>query len=262
MNMPTVSKIVNNTLNETNREPMIQLDSISVRYNLPTERIGSFKEYAIRLIQRKLKFKSFWALNDINLTVYKGEVFGIIGANGAGKSTMLKIISKVMHPTKGRVRVWGHIAPLLELGAGFHPELTGRENIFLNGALLGYSREQMEAVFDDIVSFSELNNFIEAPIRTYSSGMYARLGFAVATAHQPEILIVDEILSVGDEAFQKKCNDRMTEFRENGATVLMVSHSMDVILSMCNRVAWLDRGKLMAIGPADQVVAQYREGKP
>ena len=190
-------------------QPIIQLTDVSVSYRLPSERIGTFKEYAIRKLQRKIKINKFWALTDINLHVNRGEVFGLIGNNGAGKSTMLKVISKVLKPTKGRVVVYGKIAPLLELGAGFHPELSGRENVFLNGALLGYSRSEMESVFDEIVEFSELEQFINAPVRTYSSGMFARLGFAVATAHVPVILILDDILSVGDEAFQRKCNLRM-----------------------------------------------------
>ena len=176
-------------------QPIIQLTDVSVSYRLPSERIGTFKEYAIRKLQRKIKINKFWALTDINLHVNRGEVFGLIGNNGAGKSTMLKVISKVLKPTKGRVVVYGKIAPLLELGAGFHPELSGRENVFLNGALLGYSRSEMESVFDEIVEFSELEQFINAPVRTYSSGMFARLGFAVATAHVPEILILDEILA-------------------------------------------------------------------
>jgi len=194
-------------------EPIIQLENVCVSYRLPSERIGTFKEYAIRKLQRKIRFEKFWALSDISLQVNRGEVFGLIGNNGAGKSTMLKVISKVLKPTKGRVVVYGKIAPLLELGAGFHPELSGRENVFLNGALLGYSRAEMEAVFDEIVEFSELEQFINAPVRTYSSGMFARLGFAVATAHMPEILILDEILSVGDEAFQKKSRDRLQSFQ-------------------------------------------------
>lgn len=231
-----------------------------MRYRLPSERIGTLKEYAIRLLQRRLKHREFWAIKDLDLNIQQGEVFGIVGDNGAGKSTLLKVISKVLRPTTGRVRIYGKIAPLLELGAGFHPELSGRENVFLNGALLGYSHDEMNQVFNEIVEFSELAEFIDAPIRTYSSGMYARLGFAVATAHQPEILIVDEILSVGDEAFQRKCTDRITGFRENGATVLMVSHNLDLIAGMCNRAAWLDHGKLIHIGNAEEVVAKYREG--
>lgn len=240
--------------------PIIHLENVSVRYRLPSERIGTLKEYAIRFLQRRLRHRDFWAVHDLSLSVNRGEVFGIVGDNGAGKSTLLKVISKVLRPTEGRVRIYGKIAPLLELGAGFHPELSGRENIFLNGALLGYSHEEMANVFDEVVAFSELAPFIDAPIRTYSSGMYARLGFAVATAHQPEILIVDEILSVGDEAFQKKCRDRIAGFRENGATVLMVSHNLNHISGMCNRAAWLDHGKLCALGTANEVITKYREG--
>lgn len=239
-------------------ESIISLENVSVSYRLPSERIGTFKEYAIRALQRKIKIQNFWALTGVNLQVNKGEVFGLIGNNGAGKSTMLKVISKVLKPSKGRVMVFGKIAPLLELGAGFHPELSGRENVFLNGALLGYSRADMEAVFDDIVEFSELDQFINSPIRTYSSGMYARLGFAVATAHVPEILILDEILSVGDEAFQRKCNLRMKNFQQSGATVLMVSHGLDMMEGMCNRIAWIDHGKILKIGAPKETIAAYR----
>jgi len=244
---------------EMNKEAVIQIENVSVNYRLPTERIGSFKEYAIRKLQRRVKIEDFLALVDVSMTVNKGDVFGIIGNNGAGKSTILKVISRVLKPSKGRVVVKGRIAPLLELGAGFHPELSGRENVFLNGALLGYSREDMEKVFDEIVAFSELEQFINSPIRTYSSGMYARLGFAVATAHVPDILILDEILSVGDEAFQKKSRERLQSFQEKGSTVLMVSHGLDSMISMCNRVAWLDQGKLQMVGEPGEVVAAYRE---
>jgi ABC-type polysaccharide/polyol phosphate transport system ATPase subunit len=239
-------------------QPMIILDNVAVKYRVPTERIGTFKEFAIRTLQRRVSYKSFWALNDVNLEIQKGEVFGLVGNNGAGKSTMLKVISRVLRPTKGRVRAFGKIAPLLELGAGFHPELTGRENIYLNGSLLGYSKEEMDRVFDEIVDFSELGTFIEAPIRSYSSGMHARLGFSVATAHLPEILILDEILSVGDEAFQHKCNDRMKRFRENGATIIMVSHGLSMVEEMCSRVAWLDHGVIQKIGDPHEVISAYR----
>jgi ABC-2 type transport system ATP-binding protein/lipopolysaccharide transport system ATP-binding protein len=241
------------------RDEVIRLEKVSVQYRVPQERIGSFKEYAIRFLQRRIQYNSFWALHDIDLSVYRGEVFGLIGRNGAGKSTLLKVVSRVLRPTKGRTVLYGKIAPLLELGAGFHPELSGRENVFLNGALLGYSRKEMEACFDQIVDFSELRSFIDAPIRTYSSGMYARLGFAVATAHIPDILLVDEILSVGDEAFQQKCFNRITEFRESGATIIMVSHSLQQIEKMCQRVAWIDHGNIEIIGPPSQVIAAYRE---
>mgnify|MGYP001765483834 CR=1 FL=1 len=258
--MPTVSEKVALECTEASR-PMIQLEHVGVQYRIPSERIGTFKEYMIRLVQRRVSFKKFQALDDVNLSVNRGEVFGIVGNNGAGKSTMLKVISRVLRPTSGRVAVYGKIAPLLELGAGFHPELSGRENVYLNGALLGYNRGQMDEVFDEIVAFSELEAFIDAPIRTYSSGMYARLGFAVATAHFPEILIVDEILSVGDEAFQLKCNQRMLNFREQGATVLIVSHALDRLAGMCNRVAWLEHGQLMQVGSPDEVIESYRKGR-
>ena len=259
--MLTESNIMNASKIEqvSSEQPMIILDNVAVKYRVPTERIGTFKEFAIRKLQRRVTYKNFWALNDINLEITKGEVFGLVGNNGAGKSTMLKVISRVLRPTKGRVRAYGKIAPLLELGAGFHPELTGRENIYLNGALLGYSKEEMDRVFDEIVDFSELGSFIEAPIRSYSSGMHARLGFSVATAHVPEILILDEILSVGDEAFQHKCNDRMRSFREHGATVIMVSHGLSMIEEMCSRVAWLDHGIIQKIGDPHEVIAAYRE---
>mgnify|MGYP001276671707 CR=1 FL=1 len=256
--MPTVSELEVKNGRNNGTESIISLENVSVSYRLPSERIGTFKEYAIRALQRKIKIQNFWALTDVNLEVHKGEVFGLIGNNGAGKSTMLKVISKVLKPSKGRVMVFGKIAPLLELGAGFHPELSGRENVFLNGALLGYSRAEMEAVFDDIVEFSELDQFINSPIRTYSSGMYARLGFAVATAHVPEILILDEILSVGDEAFQRKCNLRMKSFQQSGATVLMVSHGLDMMEGMCDRIAWIDHGKVLKIGEPKETIAAYR----
>jgi len=239
-------------------DSIIMLDNVSVSYRLPSERIGTFKEYAIRKLQRKIKIQKFWALTDVSMQIRHGEVFGIIGNNGAGKSTLLKVISKVLKPTKGRVVVHGKIAPLLELGAGFHPELSGRENVFLNGALLGYSHAEMEAVFDETVQFAELEQFINSPIRTYSSGMYARLGFAVATAHVPDILILDEILSVGDEAFQKKSRERLQSFQQQGATVLMVSHALDSMIGMCDRIAWIDHGIVRKIGLPEEVIADYR----
>jgi ABC-type polysaccharide/polyol phosphate transport system ATPase subunit len=246
-------------------EAVIGLEGVSVRYRVPHERIGTFKEYAIRWMQRKLGYHSFLALNEVSLSVQKGEIFGLIGQNGAGKSTLLKLIARVLRPTQGRVWVKGRVAPLLEVGAGFHPELTGRENIFLNGAMLGFTHKEMERKFDQIVDFAELGDFIDAPLRTYSSGMWARLGFAVATDVDPQILIVDEILSVGDEAFRRKSTERIDSFRERGATILLVSHNMGLIESMCQRAAWLDHGKLVSIGPAKSVVAHYlnqvREGE-
>ena len=260
MNLPIVSKsmmIPDATVN--NPDVAVHLDTVSVRYRVPSERVRTFKEYLIRRLKGEVQMRTFWALQDVALNVYKGEVFGLVGINGAGKSTLLKVVARVLRPTKGRVIVRGKVAPLLELGAGFHPELTGEENIFLNGSLLGFSRREMQEKYDQIVEFSELGQFISAPIRTYSSGMYARLGFSVATAHEPDVLIVDEVLSVGDEAFQKKCEARINAFRQNGAAILLVSHSMAMIEEMCQRAAWLDHGTLKAIGEPAQVIRAYRE---
>ena len=239
----------------------IRLENASVQYRVPNERIGTFKEYVIRLVQGKVRFNSFLALNDVSFNVYKGEVFGLIGPNGAGKSTLLKVIARVLRPTEGRVLVKGRVAPLLEFGAGFHPELTGRENVYLNGAMLGFSQEEMNAKFEGIVDFAELWDFIDAPLRTYSSGMWARLGFSVATDVDPEILIIDEVLSVGDEAFQRKSKERINQFRDRGATIMFVSHNMAMIENMCQRAAWLDQGKLKAIGESPDVIAAYRESQ-
>ena len=207
-----------------------------------------------------MRYSDFFALDGISLDVHRGEIFGIIGRNGAGKSTLLKVISRVLVPTRGRVRLGGQVAPLLELGAGFHPELTGRENVMLNGTLLGHSLQDLEGRFAEIVEFAELGSFIEAPLRTYSSGMAARLGFAVAAAWQPEILLVDEVLAVGDEAFQRKCHARMQAFRDAGTTILMVTHAMNNVLDLCGRAAWLDHGKIRSLGPASAVVQDYRAG--
>lgn len=242
--IPTISKI-------------IELENVSVKYRVPQEQIGTFKEYVIRLMQGKVKHRSFNALNKVSLSVNRGEVFGLIGHNGAGKSTLLKLVAKVIRPTGGRVIVRGKVAPLLEVGAGFHPELTGRENVFLNGAMLGFSQEEMKEKFPRIVEFAELGDFIDAPLRTYSSGMSARLGFAVATDSQPDILIVDEILSVGDEAFQHKSYERIQSIKAQGATILLVSHSMSVIEGMCQRAAWLHRGQILSMDNAKAVVDRY-----
>ncbi len=261
MNSPTVSETAPSlTLNPTiSSEDVVHLENVSVRYRVPTDRIGTFKEYMIRTIKRQVQIRAFWAVNDISLNVRRGEAFGLIGNNGAGKSTLLKVVARVLRPTKGRVIVRGKVAPLLELGAGFHPELTGKENIFLNGALLGYSHGEMQEKYQQIVDFSELGDFIEAPIRTYSTGMYARLGFSVAMAHEPEVLIIDEILAVGDETFQQKCAERIAQFRQHGTSILVVSHNMATIQSMCQRAAWLDHGKLMVMGDPAQVIQAYHQ---
>lgn len=244
-----------------NTEDIILLDNISVRYRTPTERYATFKEYAIRRLQGKARNTSFWALRNVSFAVKKGEVFGVVGQNGAGKSTLLKLVSRVLRPTDGRIYVCGKVAPLLELGAGFHPELTGRENIYLNGAMFGFGRREMEVKFPRIVEFSELHEFIEAPLRTYSSGMWARLGFAVAVDAEPDILILDEILSVGDEAFQRKCISRIENFRAQEVTILVVSHNTQMIEDMCQRAAWLDHGQLRLVGDAASVVRAYRENQ-
>lgn len=236
---------------------VIQLENVAVEYRAPRERIRSFKEYAIRLLQGRVEHAEFRALDDVSLEIRQGEVFGLVGHNGAGKSTLLKVVSRVLRPTRGRVVVTGHVAPLLELGAGFHPELSGRENVFLNGTLLGFSHAEMESLFEGIVEFAELQDFIDAPLRTYSTGMGVRLGFAVATASRPDILIVDEVLAVGDEVFQEKCAARIAEFRQSGTTVLLVTHDTRTVLGMCDRAAWLDHGKLAAIGAVDEVVEAY-----
>jgi ABC-2 type transport system ATP-binding protein/lipopolysaccharide transport system ATP-binding protein len=240
----------------------ISLTEVSVEYRIPSERIATFKEYVIRWVQGKIQHRTFYALKNINIEIEKGEVFGVIGHNGAGKSTMLKLIARVLPPSHGRIEVHGNVSPLLDLGAGFHPELSGRENIFLNGALLGFSRKEIEGKFDSIVDFSGLSGFIDAPMRTYSSGMWARLGFAVATDTRPDILLVDEILAVGDEAFQRKCNDRLDSFKELGTTTLLVAHNMDTILSMCHRVCWLDHGEMKYVGDPKTAVELYREAQP
>ena len=267
MNLHTVSEKIPDTALSVSAFPIgaevesVLLEHVGVRYRAPDERIPSIKEYLIRWVKRKIKHRDFWALQDVSLSVVRGETLGLIGHNGAGKSTMLKLIARVLRPTQGRVFVRGNVAPLLEFGAGFHPELTGRENVFLNGALLGFSRKQMDEKFDRIVDFAELWDFIDAPMRTYSSGMWARLGFAVATDIKPDILIIDEVLSVGDEAFQHKSYARMQEFRDQGATILLVSHSMDLILQMCQSAAWLDHGQLKAIGKPDDVIYAYRQSQ-
>jgi ABC-type polysaccharide/polyol phosphate transport system ATPase subunit len=238
-------------------EPMIVLDDVAVRYRVPKERIPSFKEYVIRWMKREVAYQDFWALQNIHLEVYPGEVVGIIGPNGAGKSTMLKVVARVLRPTKGRVRINGKVAPLLELGAGFDYELTGRENIYLNGAILGYSKSNIDERFKRIVDFAGLGDFIDAPLRTYSTGMVARLGFAVATDVRPEILIVDEILGVGDAEFQTKSFERIQRFQAEGTTILLVSHSLGQVEEMCSRAVWLDHGKEISSGPTKTVVNQY-----
>jgi ABC-type polysaccharide/polyol phosphate transport system ATPase subunit len=239
-------------------ETMIKIENVSIRFRVPHEQIPTIKEYAIRRLRRGITYHDFWALRHINLEVQKGEVFGIVGSNGAGKSTLLKVVSRVLRPTDGRVRVRGRVAPLLELGAGFDYELTGRENIFLNGAILGYSHQDISARVERIIDFAGLRDFINTPMRTYSTGMIARLGFSVATDVQPDILIIDEILSVGDQEFQKKSAARIKSFGENGTTIFLVSHSLSMVQTMCARAAWLSHGEIKAVGDAREVVESYQ----
>ena len=248
-----------NVLHEPQQNMAVYLNNISVKYQIPIEPIKNFKEYVIRFIQGRIEHREILALKKVDLEINQGEVFGILGRNGAGKSTLLKVISKVLIPTNGRVWVRGDVSPLLQLGAGFHIELTGRENIFLNATLLGHPRKEIEEKFEEIIDFADIGMFIEAPLRTYSSGMISRLGFAVATAWKPDILILDEVLSVGDVSFQEKCIRRMKGFRESGSTVLIVSHSIDQILTICKRALWLDSGEIQMLGPADEVCNAYQQ---
>lgn len=237
---------------------MIHIENVSVRYMMSYDRVKSIKEYLVQLVKGKIRYEEFWALKGVSFQVEKGDVVGIIGHNGAGKSTLLKVISGILKPTEGNVAVGGNVVPMLELGSGFDHDLTGRENIFLNGAILGYSEQYLKEKYDDIVEFSELGKFIEVPIRNYSSGMLMRLAFSIATVVNPEILIVDEILAVGDAAFQEKSKARMKQLMSGGTTVLFVSHSLDQIREMCNKVVWLDHGEIKMAGQTDEVCDAYQ----
>lgn len=237
----------------------IVVENMSMMFNLNKEKVDNIKEYFIKLITRKLHFTEFWALRDISFTVEKGERVGVLGFNGAGKSTLLKVIAGVLKPTKGSVKVTGVIAPMLELGAGFDLNYSGKENIFLYGATMGYSRKFIEEKYDEIVEFSELQDFIEVPVKNYSSGMRARLGFAIATAVEPEVLILDEVLSVGDAKFRKKSEAKVRSMFDKGTTVLFVSHSTQQVLNICNKAIILDHGKLIAQGDAKEICALYDE---
>ena len=236
---------------------VVHLDHVSMRFNMSRERVDSIKEYLIKVAKRQLFFDEFGALQDVSFDIRKGEVFGLVGLNGAGKSTLLKLVAGVLKPTAGTVLVEGEIAPLIELGAGFDPDLTARENIYMNGAVLGYNTAYMRERFQDIIDFSELKDFVDVPVKNFSSGMYARLGFAIATLVRPDVLIVDEILGVGDFRFQKKCQRRIQELMGGGTTVLMVSHTGETIKKFCSRAAWLENGRLREIGPATEVCAHY-----
>ncbi len=235
----------------------IKVEHATVRFNMASERIDNLKEYFVKLVKRELMFKEFLALKDVSLTIRPGESWGIIGTNGSGKSTLLKLICGILKPYKGTVSRNGSMAPLIELGAGFDGDLTARENIFLNGAVLGYDKYFMQEHFDEIVEFAELNQFLDMPIKNFSSGMAARLGFAIATIVKPDILICDEVLSVGDIAFQQKCERRMDEMRNGGTTLIYVSHNMESVKNICRQALWLDKGVARMSGNSSEVVDAY-----
>lgn len=240
-------------------EPIVVVNNVSMKFNLSSEKVDNFKEYVIRRIKKEIKYDEFWALNGISFSMNRGESVALIGLNGCGKSTLLKTIAGVLKPTKGSVEVFGSVAPLIELGAGFDSELTARENIFLNGAMLGYTRKEMEDKYDDIVKFSELSEFIDVPVKNFSSGMLARLGFSIATIGTPDLLIVDEVLAVGDFRFQEKCENRIQAMRDQGTSILFVSHSIDQVQKICNRAIWIERGRIIEDGSSKEVGDKYKQ---
>ncbi len=240
-------------------ENVIEVNDVSMQFRLYKEKVDSLKEYAIKIIKKELEYDNFWALKDVSFHVRKGEAVGLVGRNGSGKSTMLKVIAGVLKPTMGSVRISGSIAPMIELGAGFDFDLTARENIFLNGAILGYPREMLEENVEKIIKFAELENFIDVPVKNFSSGMVTRLGFSIATVYQPDILIVDEILSVGDFKFQNKCEERIQEMLSKGTTLLLVSHSTEQVRRVCDRAVLLYKGNMLMEGQVDEVCDLYSE---
>ena len=237
----------------------ISIKNVSMHFNMYNEKLNSLKEYFIKFVKREIFLKKFVALENINLNIKRGDVVGIVGLNGSGKSTLLKIICGVLKPTTGEVKVRGSISPLIELGAGFNMDLTARENIFLNGAVLGYSKKFINEKFNEIVEFSEMKDFLDVPMKNYSSGMVARVAFAVATIVKPDILIVDEILSVGDFRFQEKCNERIKKLMQGDTTVIIVSHQLEEIEKICNNVLWLDHGHLKMVGETEKVCSAYKK---
>ncbi len=239
------------------KKVMIDVDNITIRFNLASQKVDNLKEYFVKLLKRELMFSEFLAVKDLSFKVHEGEALALIGTNGSGKSTTLKAISGILKPYKGNITINGSVAPLIELGAGFDPELSARENIYLNGCVLGHTEKFMKEHFDEIVEFAEIGDFLDSPLKNYSSGMRARLGFAVATMVKPEILIVDEILAVGDIKFRQKCETRMKEMLSGGTTLLFVSHSVDQVKRLCDKAIWLDKGVLRMQGDAKQVCDAY-----
>lgn len=238
-------------------DKIIEVSDVSMRFRMANDRLSGLKEYVVQLLRGKIKYKEFEALKHVSFSVNRGEVVGLIGHNGAGKSTMLKVLSRIYKPTEGCVTVKGNVAPMLELGSGFDWELTGRENVYLNGAILGYSKEFLDSKYDEIIAFSEIGQFVDIPMRNYSSGMIARLAFSVASVVVPEVLIVDEVLAVGDANFQTKSYARMMELMHGGTTVLFVSHDLDQIRKMCHRVVWLEHGQVRMFGETKEVCDAY-----
>lgn len=236
---------------------MVDVDHVTVRFNLANQKVDNLKEYCIRMLKKELLFQEFFAVKDVSFQIRRGEAWGIVGSNGSGKSTILKAVSGILKPWKGSITVNGSIAPLIELGAGFDGNLTARENIFLNGCILGHSEKYMKEHFDEIVEFAGLEKFLDSPIKNYSSGMKARLGFAVATSVKPDLLIVDEILSVGDFRFRKKCEQRIQEMLDRGTTLLYVSHTMPEVLRICQKAMWMDKGVICMSGSAEEVCDAY-----
>ncbi len=239
-------------------DALVVVDHVSMIFNVANEKIQSLKEYFIKIARRELMFKEFVAVDDVSFTVSRGDVFGLVGTNGSGKSTLLKIIAGVLEPSKGSCAVSGTVSPLIELGAGFDPELTARENIYLNGALLGHSKKFLDKHIDEIIDFAELHDFMEMPIKNYSSGMVARIAFAIATVTEPDLLIVDEVLSVGDFLFQQKCEAKINRMIEDGTTVLIVSHQVDQVRRLCNRALWIEKSQMRMIGDANEVCDAYQ----
>lgn len=240
------------------KDIIIRIEDVSIRFNLSREKVDSLKDFLIRKVKGQIEYDEFWALEHINLDIERGDSVGLIGLNGSGKSTLLKTIAGVLKPTTGSVTVKGTMAPLIELGAGFDMDLTARENVFLNGAILGYSRKEMEGYYDDIVEFSELQNFMDVPIKNFSSGMISRIAFAIATIGRPDILIVDEVLAVGDYRFQQKCLERIRSMMSNETTVLFVSHSIEQVKMICNKAAWIEHGHLKMFGDAQEICGLYQ----
>ena len=238
---------------------IIDVENVTMKFNLMEEKVDTFKEFIVKLIKGKLFYNEFIGLKNVSFSVNKGDILGIVGFNGAGKSTMLKILAGILHPSEGSVKVYGTVAPLIEVGAGFDPDLTARENIFLNGAILGYERKFLEKNFDEIIDFADLRQFVDVPVKNFSSGMYARLGFSIATMVHPDILIVDEVLSVGDFHFQQKCEQRISDMIEKGTTIIIVSHDLSMIERLCNKVLWLDHGTKRDFGETNVICEEYKK---